>query len=161
MLNGSTSVSYTHLDVYKRQLLRQPVKTSKCCNKDFSKVALEDALVDSDFVCPNCETSDILLDSLVPDEDKQKEVEAFLKKQEDQGGKSKDGKQPEAKKMKLLDTTGTAALNTSTPMNNGGTPVPPVPLPFGMPPFPMFPMPFMASAPTAPNPRQADASPKK
>ncbi|CAI4034702.1 hypothetical protein SMKI_11G1510 [Saccharomyces mikatae IFO 1815] len=146
-------------------LLRQPVKTSKCCNKDFSKEALEDALVDSDFVCPNCGTSDILLDSLVLDEDKQKEVETFLKKQQEVRGNSKDGNQPEAKKIKLLDTASTIGLssntNPSTSVNNGSAPVPPVPLPFGMPPFPMFPMPFMPPAPNVTNSHQTDASPKK
>lgn len=146
-------------------LLRQPVKTSKCCNIDFSKEALENALVESDFVCPNCETRDILLDSLVPDQDKEKEVETFLKKQEELHGSSKDGNQPETKKMKLMDPTGTAGLNNNTSLptsvNNGGTPVPPVPLPFGIPPFPMFPMPFMPPTATITNPHQADASPKK
>ncbi|CEP63933.1 cleavage polyadenylation factor subunit MPE1 LALA0_S09e05754g [Lachancea lanzarotensis] len=102
-------------------LLKNPVKTSKCCGKDFSRQALEDMLVENDFTCPACSQSDILLDSLVPDEEKKKLVEKFM----DEHSVKRKGKGEDlepAKKAKLA------------------MPVPP----FGMP-FPMFPMPFVPS----------------
>ncbi|SCU86307.1 LAMI_0D01420g1_1 [Lachancea mirantina] len=105
-------------------LLRNPVKT-KCCKKFFSKQALEDTLVENDFVCPVCGETDVLLDSLEPDSEKEEEVRKFLSERGVKRGTDieVDG---DAKKLKL-------------PM-----PVPP----FGMP-FPMFPMPFLSNmAPT-------------
>ncbi|SCV03645.1 LAME_0H12090g1_1 [Lachancea meyersii CBS 8951] len=100
-------------------LLKSPVKTSKCCGKHFSRQALEDMLVENDFTCPACGKEEILLDSLVPDEDKEKQVEKFLDehsvKRKENG---EDGGILKKPKMAM--------------------PVPP----FGMP-FPMFPMPFM------------------
>lgn len=118
-------------------LLKDPVKTSRCCNKDFSKVALEDALLESDFVCPECQSPDILLDSLVGDEEKNKQVKEFLKNNQTDGDTKRlmenesdvDG----VKKIKI---------DSTSPVKPGNVPLP-MP-PFGMP-FPMFPppMPFM------------------
>lgn len=130
-------------------LLRDPVKTTKCCNKFFSKVALENALLDSDFVCPECHSTEILLDSLVEDEEKNKQVGEYLKKKEEEAKLQKsdsetnkreneNGNDTDLKKPKL-ELTPQAMKPGTVPL-----PVPP-PVPFGMPPFPMFPppMPFM------------------
>ncbi|KAM3163583.1 MPE1-like protein [Lachancea thermotolerans] len=100
-------------------LLKAPVKTSKCCNKTFSRQALEDLLVEHDFVCPGCGAEETLLDTLVVDEEKEKQVEAFLSENSVKR-KDADADGRDAKKPKLA------------------MPVPP----FGMP-FPMFPMPFL------------------
>lgn len=121
-------------------LLRDPVRTSKCCNKVFSKMALEDVLLESDFVCPECQTNDILLDQLVEEDEKKKEVEQYLKDR--QLDSETDGKRrlddnvggDESKKFKI---------DGNSPIKPGNVPLPPVP--FGMPPFPLFPppIPFM------------------
>ncbi|SCV05680.1 LANO_0H12816g1_1 [Lachancea nothofagi CBS 11611] len=100
-------------------LLKSPVKTSKCCKKHFSRQALEDLLVENDFVCPGCNAEETLLDSLIPDEDKEKQVQKFL---DEHSVKRKDN-----------DEEGGATKKPKVAM-----PVPP----FGMP-FPMFPMPFL------------------
>lgn len=115
-------------------LLRDPVKTSKCCNKYFSKVALEDILVESDFVCPECGAKDVLLDSLIPDEEKKKQVQEFL----DTHGVKRGGEQ------EVEDTSSKKAKVE-------GQPAMPVPPPFGIPPFPMFPMPFIPGMPPPPS----------
>lgn len=60
-------------------LLRDPVKCTKCCGKVVSRLAMEDALLESDFVCPLCQTSDILLDSLEPVQEIQRKVQEFIK----------------------------------------------------------------------------------
>ncbi|CCF59949.1 hypothetical protein KAFR_0I01680 [Kazachstania africana CBS 2517] len=107
-------------------LLRDPVKTTNCCNKTFSKVAIENALLESDFICPSCNTHDILLDSLQQDTEKQKQVQLFLKENDHQ-----------QKRQKLTPTTNTATTtNVPTTTTNQ-----PMPFPF---PFPMFPpLPFI------------------
>lgn len=118
-------------------LLKDPVRTTKCCNKVFSKVALEDALLETDFVCPDCQTPDILLDQLVEDEEKDKQVKEFLKEAKmDTEGDNK--RQMETNG--IMDGTKKAKIDATMP---GNVPLPP--MPFGMPPFAMFPppIPFM------------------
>ena len=138
-------------------LLKQPVRTTACCDKLVSKKIMEDTLLDSDFVCPLCDKEDVLLDSLVEDEEIQKKVNEFLKDHEDQNENSKrkaDGQTDngEAKKAKVdeneinSETLNSSAVNSPEKKNESpqkplSMPIPPVP--FGMPAFPMPFMPFM------------------
>lgn len=101
-------------------LIRDPVKTSKCCEKVFSKMAIEDALLESDFVCPECHTEDILLDSLIKDDKMDKKIQEFIKTNAKKNDISQDNHID--KKAKIVPGT-----------------IPSVP-PFVPPPFPMFPM---------------------
>ncbi|CCE62423.1 hypothetical protein TPHA_0C02700 [Tetrapisispora phaffii CBS 4417] len=155
-------------------LLKDPIKT-KCCNKYFSKTALEDSLVESDFVCPGCDTPDILLDSLVEDKERKQEVDKYIEEhksnqeslnvtdniipditagvtrhdvnQINNVNNQLSNAEPDAKKRKLNEQqAGTPNAMPAVPM-----PMPPFGMaPFPMAPFPMapFPMPFpMQSAP--------------
>lgn len=121
-------------------LLRDPVRTTKCCNKCFSKVALENALLDSDFVCPECNSTGILLDSLVEDEEKNKQVDEFVKKKEEEAKMDKDSD------TNKRENENGANIDAKKPKLNTSPQKLPLPVPpFAMPPFPMFPppMPFM------------------
>lgn len=153
-------------------LLKDPVRTNKCCDKVFSKSALEDALLESDFVCPSCHAEGVLLDSLVEDEEKAKQVQEFLKERDDgKGGhlgttkREADEEDPNAKRLKVDGKPDGATTNdTGNGTNNGESqvkpPAPPLPMPpvpFGMPPFPMFPPPI----PFMPPPRNSSSSPEK
>ncbi|AMD20846.1 HDR104Cp [Eremothecium sinecaudum] len=110
-------------------LLREPMRSEACCKRLVSKMAMEDALLESDFVCPLCNTGDILLDSLQPDEEAGKKVQEFLKSHNNgRAAETSAEEEPSAKKAKL----------PSIPMP-----------PFGMP-F-MFPMPFMPPVQGTPN----------
>lgn len=138
-------------------LLKQPVRTTACCDKLVSKKIMEDTLLDSDFVCPLCDKEDVLLDSLVEDEEIQKKVNEFLKDHEDQNENSKrkaDGQTDngEAKKAKVdeneinSETLNSSAVNSPEKKNESPKkplPMPIPPVPFGMPAFPMPFMPFM------------------
>ena len=118
---------------------------------------MEDTLLDSDFVCPLCDKEDVLLDSLVEDEEIQKKVNEFLKDHEDQNENSKrkaDGQTDngEAKKAKVdeneinSETLNSSAVNSPEKKNESPQkplPMPIPPVPFGMPAFPMPFMPFM------------------
>ncbi|CCD23735.1 cleavage polyadenylation factor subunit MPE1 NDAI_0C00740 [Naumovozyma dairenensis CBS 421] len=129
-------------------LLSSPVKTSNCCNVDFSKKAIEDTLVESDFVCPNCGKEDILLDSLIDDEDKKKEVEEFLKEHADEKKKGQDIS-PSSGTVDGADNVEDVHVDKKIKLTPNGAPIlpPHMPVPpFGMP-FPMFPMPFMPPPP--------------
>lgn len=147
-------------------LLREPVRTSKCCNKLFSKTALEDALLDSDFVCPSCNTSGVLLDTLVEDDGVQQEVEEFLKKkgaEKELAGPSSNLQNGVKREINVRENKSDNENSLKKPKiespikaGNMGMPVPPVP--FGMPPFPLFPgaMPFMGG----PLPQQQQQKPQ-
>jgi protein MPE1 len=63
------------------KLFVKPVKTP-CCKTTYSEEAIQEALLDSDFVCPNCKTEEVLLDQLVPDEDMEKRVKEYREKME-------------------------------------------------------------------------------
>ncbi|GAV54526.1 hypothetical protein ZYGR_0AM00640 [Zygosaccharomyces rouxii] len=151
-------------------LLRDPVRTSKCCNTVFSKTALEDALLESDFVCPNCHAEGVLLDSLAEDEEKAKQVQEFLKERDDGkgghlGANKRDGKEEDSPNKRLKVDGKPDSDGASGNVSGGGVggdsqvkpPAPPIPMPpvpFGLPPFPMFPppIPFMAPPRNSPSP---------
>ena len=59
-------------------LVRDAVRTAGCCKRLVSRATMEDALLQSDFVCPLCQQPDVLLDSLVPDEAVDAKVREFL-----------------------------------------------------------------------------------
>ncbi|XBW36956.1 hypothetical protein QEN19_002536 [Hanseniaspora menglaensis] len=59
-------------------LLKTPVRTS-CCDELVSSQAMEDKLIENDFVCPLCGEPDTFIDTLNKDEKAAKKVEEFLK----------------------------------------------------------------------------------
>ena len=130
-------------------ILRDPVRTSGCCNKVFSKNALEDLLLNNDFICPSCGQEEVLLDSLESDKDMKEKVEEYMK--EHTGGDDNVGMSdgPDAKKIKLDGVTSpvkdSTTTDNSTTDNNKKTAMPPPPMPFPMPFMPMFP--FMPPLP--------------
>ncbi|CCK68376.1 cleavage polyadenylation factor subunit MPE1 KNAG_0A07230 [Huiozyma naganishii CBS 8797] len=110
-------------------LLRDPVRTSHCCKRAFSKTAIEDTLLETDFVCPGCGAQDTLLDSLEPDKTLQAEAAAFLQRETAQGPEG--AGDASAKRLRLDPAAPTAG-------STGPGPVPPA---FALPPFPLFPLP--------------------
>lgn len=102
-------------------LLRDPVITSKCCEKKVSRVAMEDTLLENDFKCPLCQTDDILLDSLIKDDETETKIQDFLKKQDE------------------TNTTETDSHIDKKPK----LPMPMMPFPMFAPPFMPTPMPIM------------------
>ncbi|PGH16997.1 hypothetical protein AJ79_01381 [Helicocarpus griseus UAMH5409] len=51
-----------------KRLLLEPTKTP-CCKKSYCNDCITNALIESDFVCPNCSTEGVLLDNLTVDEE--------------------------------------------------------------------------------------------
>lgn len=147
-------------------ILRDAVRTSNCCNKIFSKNALEDLLLDNDFVCPSCGHEDILLDSLTPEETIRERVKQYME-EHDNKKRSIDNNEEKEKTMKK-GTAGDAInedsqdnddqtinskkirLSTNEP-NNNGMPAMPSSLPLPPPPptaaLPFVPMPFVPMFP--------------
>lgn len=63
-------------DPITHKLFEKPVKTP-CCGKTYSDDAIQEVLLEKDFVCPNCGQEEVLLDQLVPDEEMEKRVQKY------------------------------------------------------------------------------------
>jgi protein MPE1 len=59
-----------------KQRFVNPVKTP-CCGTTFCRDCIEDALANSDLVCPNCGKEEVLMDDLVSDEEMSSLLRAF------------------------------------------------------------------------------------
>lgn len=151
-------------------LIKEAVKTS-CCAKVVSKNKMEDLLLDADFVCPLCGDTDVLLDSLEPDEKIRAEVKQFLNdhrqfiNEKEKLGESQfddEDEEVDGADGQLKDDAGSSAGGQANMGTNvsGGTQEPlakkqkimspPVGMPFL--PFPMFPPGFMPMMPPPPPP---------
>ncbi|KAM5469838.1 Protein mpe1 [Microsporum audouinii] len=59
-----------------KRMLLAPTKTP-CCEKTYCSDCITNALIESDFVCPNCSAEGVLLDNLSVDEDAIKRLAEF------------------------------------------------------------------------------------
>ncbi|KAJ4860263.1 DWNN domain-containing protein [Trichoderma breve] len=64
-----------------KKMFIEPMKTP-CCQKTFCNDCITNALIESDFVCPACQTEGVLIDDLQPDEEVSKKVQEYLKEKE-------------------------------------------------------------------------------
>ncbi|KAI0202006.1 DWNN domain-containing protein [Astrocystis sublimbata] len=58
-----------------------PMKTP-CCEKTYCNECITNALIESDFVCPGCQTDGVLIDDLKSDDEASANIQAFLKERE-------------------------------------------------------------------------------
>ncbi|KAM0333173.1 hypothetical protein ACHAQA_001833 [Verticillium albo-atrum] len=56
----------------------EPMKTP-CCQKTYCNDCITNALIESDFVCPNCNTDSVLIDDLKPDDEAVKNIDDYMK----------------------------------------------------------------------------------
>ncbi|CRK11798.1 hypothetical protein BN1723_019293, partial [Verticillium longisporum] len=56
----------------------EPMKTP-CCQKTYCNDCITNALIESDFVCPNCNTDSVLIDDLKPDDEAVKNIDEYMK----------------------------------------------------------------------------------
>ncbi|KAK0388229.1 hypothetical protein NLU13_4474 [Sarocladium strictum] len=78
-----------------KKLLIEPMKTP-CCQKSFCNDCITNALIESDFVCPSCQTESVLIDDLQPDEEASKRIQEYVKEKE--AAKSPPPTSPKAEK---------------------------------------------------------------
>ncbi|CEJ93079.1 Putative DWNN domain-containing protein [[Torrubiella] hemipterigena] len=64
-----------------KKMLIEPTK-APCCQKTFCNDCITNALMESDFVCPICQTEGVLLDDLEPDLESAKKIQEFIKEKE-------------------------------------------------------------------------------
>jgi len=61
-----------------KKLFIEPMKTP-CCQKTYCNDCITNALIESDFVCPNCKTDGVLIDDLQADDEAAKKMDDYLK----------------------------------------------------------------------------------
>ncbi|EXJ90789.1 hypothetical protein A1O1_03893 [Capronia coronata CBS 617.96] len=59
-----------------KRLFVDPMKTP-CCGKTFCHDCIENALLENDLTCPGCETENVSLERLEPDEDAKKKIKEY------------------------------------------------------------------------------------
>lgn len=64
-----------------KKMFIEPMKTP-CCQKTFCNDCITNALIESDFVCPACQSEGVLIDDLQPDEETSKGIQDYLKEKE-------------------------------------------------------------------------------
>ncbi|TPX14395.1 uncharacterized protein E0L32_005359 [Thyridium curvatum] len=65
-----------------KKLFIDPMKTP-CCEKTYCNDCITNALIESDFVCPGCQTDGVLIDDLKADDDVVKKIEEYQKEKEE------------------------------------------------------------------------------
>lgn len=76
-----------------QRMFVEPMKTP-CCGKTYCNDCISNALIESDFVCPSCATTGVLLDNLTPDDDmgtrlKSYEEEKIIEQKQKSRGKER------------------------------------------------------------------------
>lgn len=80
------------------KLVKDATRTP-CCKKLYCDQCIQSALLESDFVCPGCGMNEVLLDSLVVDEDVRTQVSEYIKEWEE--ARKSPSPPPEAKNVSL------------------------------------------------------------
>lgn len=60
-----------------KKLFIDPMKTP-CCEKTYCNDCITNALIESDFTCPGCQTDGVLIDDLKPDDETSTKITAYL-----------------------------------------------------------------------------------
>lgn len=60
-----------------KRILIDPMKTP-CCEKTYCNDCITNALIESDFTCPGCQTDGVLIDDLKPDDEIAANIKAYL-----------------------------------------------------------------------------------
>jgi protein MPE1 len=59
-----------------KRLFVDPMKTP-CCGKTYCNECITNALIESDLVCPGCDTEDIIIETLVSNEEMKEKIKAY------------------------------------------------------------------------------------
>ena len=60
-----------------KRIFIDPMKTP-CCEKTYCNECITNALIESDFTCPGCQTDGVLIDDLKPDDEASAKIKAYL-----------------------------------------------------------------------------------
>ncbi|KAI1462547.1 DWNN domain-containing protein [Annulohypoxylon moriforme] len=64
-----------------KRMFIDPMKTP-CCEKTYCNECITNALIESDFICPGCQTEGVLIDDLKTDDETSTKIQDYLKEKE-------------------------------------------------------------------------------
>ncbi|KAI0851355.1 DWNN-domain-containing protein [Daldinia vernicosa] len=64
-----------------KRMFIDPMKTP-CCEKTYCNDCITNALIESDFICPGCQTEGVLIDDLKLDDETSNRIQSYLKEKE-------------------------------------------------------------------------------
>jgi protein MPE1 len=111
-----------------KSIFIDPMKTP-CCEKTYCNDCITNSLIESDFVCPGCQTDGVLIDDLIPDVETQSKITAYLAeknaaaKAEKERSKSPSVK-PESPRDKAKSVSPMPVLSEETPKEKSKSPIP-------------------------------------
>jgi protein MPE1 len=105
-----------------KRLFVDPMKTP-CCGKTYCNDCITNALIDSDLTCPGCETENIILEELKPDDEMKKKIKQYEigKAAEKQGGEGSRSTTPTSPSQ--LNNANEAAATPSGSKSRSSSPV--------------------------------------
>ncbi|KAK6520618.1 E3 ubiquitin-protein ligase rbbp6 [Arthrobotrys conoides] len=106
------------------KLFKDAVKTP-CCKKTYCDDCIQNALVESDLVCPNCDTKEVLLDRLIPDTETRERVKEYLdsKRAASEEKEKEKSKSPTPAKAAIVKTEPGVKKESGTPKLEAAKPV--------------------------------------
>ncbi|KAI0383188.1 DWNN-domain-containing protein [Hypomontagnella monticulosa] len=106
-----------------KRMFIEPMKTP-CCEKTYCNDCITNALIESDFVCPGCQTDGVLIDDLKPDDETSTKIEEYLKAKEASRIKERSKSPPAVKSPSQApsDEKNTPPADSPKPKNQSSAP---------------------------------------
>ncbi|KAI0885546.1 DWNN domain-containing protein [Annulohypoxylon maeteangense] len=79
-----------------KRMFIDPMKTP-CCEKTYCNECITNALIESDFICPGCQTEGVLIDDLKTDDETTTKIQDYLKEKESTKTKERSKSPPAVK----------------------------------------------------------------
>ncbi|ESZ91378.1 hypothetical protein SBOR_8230 [Sclerotinia borealis F-4128] len=76
-----------------------PMKTP-CCEKTYCNDCITNALIESDFTCPGCQTDGVLIDDLKPDDEMTAKIKTYLEEKDTAAKKEKEEQRAKSPSVK-------------------------------------------------------------
>lgn len=108
------------------KLMRDAVKTP-CCGKVYCEECIQNALLETDFICPSCEAKEILLDALITDADTRRKVDEYRNGKDNGGNNTNISGSGQDNQKSQLHTAVTAAPVAAQGHSTETSPAPPPP----------------------------------
>jgi len=100
-----------------KRIFLDPMKTP-CCEKTFCNDCITNALIESDFTCPGCQSDGILIDDLTPDVETSAKINAYLA-EKTAAAKKERSKSPSVKAQTPPADNVKAKFKSPTPTSDG------------------------------------------
>ncbi|KAI0892273.1 DWNN-domain-containing protein [Annulohypoxylon nitens] len=103
-----------------KRMFIDPMKTP-CCEKTYCNECITNALIESDFICPGCQTEGVLIDDLKTDDEITAKIQDFLKEKESTKTKER-SKSPPAVKSPSETASTKETPQADSPKDQSSTP---------------------------------------